>query len=71
MGSRQTMTNGLERRVGTVMRRQQTWMESVNEPLKQVCPTEPLRHRHVTGLVVTLVAGIIASPDPPPRPREG
>jgi hypothetical protein len=68
---RRNLKNRLMRRWDTLLLRKRVFIETINDPLKNISHIEPTRHRSVTGCMVNLMAGLIAYSYQPKKPSRG
>ncbi len=70
-GTRKNMKNRLLRLWDKLMLRKRALIETVNDQLKNISQIEHTRHRSLSGLLVNVVAGLIAYTYHPTRPSLG
>ena len=69
--TRKNMKNRLMRWWDTLLLRTRALIETMNDQLKNISQIEHTRHRRVTGLMVNLVAGLVAYSYRPTKPSLG
>ena len=65
---RKNLKNALMPMIDKSLLRKRALIETINDPLKNICQIEHSRHRSVANFMVNLVAGLIAYTHQPRKP---